>query len=54
MDNQPTISMHFSEYFKVSRLLQAMFEDAISGTRSLEEIMRRTAEFVGVITELPC
>jgi ABC-type glycerol-3-phosphate transport system substrate-binding protein len=42
------------EYFKVSRLLQAMFEDAISGTRSIEEIVRRTTEFISVITELPC
>ena len=41
------------EYFKVSRLLQAMFEDAISGTRSIEEIVHRTAEFISVITELP-
>jgi multiple sugar transport system substrate-binding protein len=42
------------EYFKVSRLLQAMFEDAISGTRPIEEIVRRTTEFISVITELPC
>jgi ABC-type glycerol-3-phosphate transport system substrate-binding protein len=41
------------EYFRVSRLLQAMFEDTISGNRSVEEIVRRTAEFISVITELP-
>ncbi len=37
------------EYFKVSRQLQAMFEAAISDSTPVEEIVRRTAEFVGVI-----
>jgi hypothetical protein len=38
------------EYFKVSRQLQAMFEAAISDSAPVEEIVRRTAEFVSVIS----
>jgi multiple sugar transport system substrate-binding protein len=42
------------EYFKVSRQLQAMFESAISSTKPIDQIAQRTAEFLSVITELPC
>ncbi len=42
------------EYVKVSRQLQAMFEATISGDDPVEEIVRRTTEFISVITELPC
>jgi multiple sugar transport system substrate-binding protein len=42
------------EYFKVSRQLQTMFEVAITGTMPVEEIVRRTAEFIGAISERPC
>ena len=38
------------EYFKVSRQLQAMFEMAISDSAPVEKIVRRTAEFVSVIS----
>jgi ABC-type glycerol-3-phosphate transport system substrate-binding protein len=38
------------EYVKVSRQLQAMFEAAISDSAPVDEIVRRTAEFVGVIS----
>lgn len=37
------------EYFKVSRQLQAMFEAAISSSTPIDEIVHRTAEFIGVI-----
>jgi multiple sugar transport system substrate-binding protein len=43
-----------SEYVKVSRQLQAMFETAISNAAPVNEIVRRTAEFIGVISERPC
>lgn len=42
------------EYVKVSRQLQAMFEAVISGAAPVDEVLRRTAEFIGVITERPC
>jgi maltose-binding protein MalE len=42
------------EYVKISRQLQGMFETAISTTASIDEIVRRTAEFIGVISERPC
>lgn len=42
------------EYVKVSRQLQAMFGAALSGTAPVGEIVRRTAEFIGVISEQPC
>lgn len=42
------------EYVKVSRQLQAMFEATISGDDPVEQIVRRTTEFISVITELPC
>lgn len=42
------------EYFKVSRQLQAMFESVISSTQPIDQIVQRTAEFLSVITELPC
>jgi multiple sugar transport system substrate-binding protein len=42
------------EYFKVSRQLQVMFEAAISNTEPIDKIVRRTAEFLSVITDLPC
>jgi hypothetical protein len=42
------------EYVKVSRQLQSMFETAISTTASIDEIVRRTAEFIGAISERPC
>jgi ABC-type glycerol-3-phosphate transport system substrate-binding protein len=38
------------EYFRVSVQLQAMFEAAISGSTPVDEITRRTAEFVSVIS----
>jgi len=38
------------EYFKVSHQLQVMFEAAISSTTAVDEIVRRTAEFIGVIS----
>ena len=42
------------EYFKVSRQLQAMFEAAISNSAPVDEIVRRTAEFISVITGQGC
>jgi multiple sugar transport system substrate-binding protein len=39
------------EYFKVSRQLQSMFETVISEATPVEEIVRRTSEFIGVLTE---
>lgn len=42
------------EYFKVSRQLQGMFEAVISTDIPVEEIARRTAEFIGAISERPC
>jgi multiple sugar transport system substrate-binding protein len=42
------------EYVKVSRQLQAMFEAAISETMPVDEIVRRAAQFIGVISERPC
>ena len=39
------------EYAKVSRQLQAIFEAAISDSASVDEIVRRAAEFIGVISE---
>jgi len=42
------------EYVKVSRQLQAMFEAAISDAAPVDEVVRRTAEFIGAITERPC
>ncbi len=39
------------EYFKISRQLQAMFEATLSGTAPVADIVRRTAEFIGVISE---
>jgi hypothetical protein len=36
-------------YFKVSRQLQAMFEAAIVDSAPVDDIVRRTAEFIGVI-----
>jgi multiple sugar transport system substrate-binding protein len=42
------------EYVKVSRQLQRMFEAAISGDEPLDDIVSRTAKFIGVIAELPC
>jgi len=38
------------EYLKVSRQLQSMFEAVISGSAPVQDITRRTAEFVGVIS----
>ena len=38
------------EYIKVSRQLQAMFEAALSCSTPVDEIVRRTAEFIGVIS----
>jgi len=38
------------EYVKVSRQLQAMFEAAISDSAPVDEIVRRTAEFISVIS----
>ena len=42
------------EYFKVSRQLQAMFEAVFATAAPVEEISRRTAEFIGAISERPC
>ncbi|RLC67862.1 MAG: hypothetical protein DRI48_01150 [Chloroflexi bacterium] len=42
------------EYVKVSRQLQAMLEAVISNDAPVNEIVQRTAEFIGVITERPC
>jgi multiple sugar transport system substrate-binding protein len=42
------------EYVKVSRQLQGMFEMAISSPAPVDEIARRTAEFIGAISERPC
>jgi multiple sugar transport system substrate-binding protein len=41
------------EYVKVSRQLRAMFGTAISDTAPVGEIVRRTAEFISVISEWP-
>jgi ABC-type glycerol-3-phosphate transport system substrate-binding protein len=42
------------EYVKVSRQLQRMFEVGISGREPVDDIVSRTARFIGVIAELPC
>ncbi len=42
------------EYVKVSRQLQAMFERTFSDPMPVEALVRRTAEFIAVISELPC
>lgn len=42
------------EYVKISRQLQSMFEAVISNTAPVDEVVRRTAEFIGVISERPC
>jgi multiple sugar transport system substrate-binding protein len=42
------------EYVKVSRQLQAMFEAAVSETAPVDEILRRAAQFISVISERPC
>jgi hypothetical protein len=36
-------------YFRVSRQLQAMFEAAIADSAPVDDIVRRTAEFIEVI-----
>ncbi len=41
------------EYVKVSRQLQAMFQATISGTEPVDDIAQRTAQFIGIMTELP-
>jgi ABC-type glycerol-3-phosphate transport system substrate-binding protein len=41
-------------YVKVSRQLRAMFEAAVSDITTIDEIVRRAAEFIGVISERPC
>ncbi|MDY7077519.1 MAG: extracellular solute-binding protein [Chloroflexota bacterium] len=42
------------EYVKISRQLQAMFEATISNSAPVEEIVERTAAFIGVLAERPC
>jgi hypothetical protein len=42
------------EYVKVSRQLQRMYEATISGDEPVDDIVLRTARFIGVIAELPC
>jgi maltose-binding protein MalE len=42
------------EYVKVSRQLQRMFETTISSADPIDDIVRRTSEFIGVIADLPC
>lgn len=42
------------EYVKVSRQLQAMFEKVFSDPTPIETLVRRTAEFISVICEVPC
>ncbi len=42
------------EYVKVSRQLQAMFEKTFSDPMPIEALVRRTAEFISVICEVPC
>jgi hypothetical protein len=42
------------EYVKVSRQLQRMFRDAISGDEPADDIVSRTARFISVVAELPC
>jgi len=42
------------EYVKVSRQLQTMFETAIVSPEPIDEIVQRTAEFIGAISERPC
>ncbi len=42
------------EYVKVSRQLQAMFERTFSDPMPIETLIRRTAEFISVICEVPC
>lgn len=42
------------EYVKISRQLQAMFERTFSDPIPIEVLTRRTAEFIAVISELPC
>jgi len=39
------------EYVRVSRQLQAMFEAAILDSAPVDEIVRRAAEFIGVVSE---
>ena len=40
-----------SGYFQVSRQLQAMFEAALSDSALIDEIVRRTADFIGAISD---
>lgn len=42
------------EYVQISRQLQAMFEAVMLGDEPVQEIVRRTAQFISIITELPC
>ncbi len=42
------------EYVKISRQLQAMFEAVIADDAPVEEIVARTADFIGAISERPC
>ncbi len=42
------------EYVKISRQLQAMFEKTFSDPMPIEALVRRTAEFISVICEVPC
>ncbi|MGB9776560.1 MAG: extracellular solute-binding protein [Anaerolineae bacterium] len=42
------------EYVKISRQLQAMFEKTFSESVPIEALVRRTAEFISVICEVPC
>ncbi len=41
------------EYVIISRQLQAMFEAAISASTPVDEIVRRTAEFIGMVVGTP-
>jgi ABC-type glycerol-3-phosphate transport system substrate-binding protein len=38
------------EYFMVSRQLQAMFEAVVAGEEEIDDIVRRTASFISVLT----
>jgi len=42
------------EYVKISRQLQSLFEATLSNSAPIDDIVHRTAEFIGAISERPC
>jgi ABC-type glycerol-3-phosphate transport system substrate-binding protein len=42
------------DYAKVSRQLQRMFQNVLTTTKPIPQIVSRTSEFISVISEVPC